>query len=83
MNAVRSGMGLQEERSFRQDIKLKRSSSIREKYVAGKLFNVNDKIVTTGGQEGTIDTLGSNHVRVKLKESEKFKTFWLSDIIIT
>jgi len=51
--------------------------------VAGKLFNVNDKIVTTGGQEGTIDTLGSNHVRVKLKESEKFKTFWLSDIIIT
>lgn len=83
MNAVRSGMGLQEERSFRQDIKLKRSSSIREKYVAGKLFNVNDKIVTTGGQEGTIDTLGSNHVKVKLKESETFKTFWLSDIIIT
>jgi hypothetical protein len=83
MNAVRSGMGLKEEKSFRQDIKLKKASNLREKFVAGKLFNVNDNVVTKGGTEGVIDTLGANHVKVKLKESETFKTFWLSDIVIT
>ena len=83
MNAVRSGMGLKEEKSFRQDIKLKSSSKLREKYVAGTLFNVNDSVVTSDGQAGTIDTLGSNHVKVKLKESDRFKTFWLSDIKTT
>ena len=83
MNAVRSGMGLKEEKSFRQDIKLKQASGLREKYVAGTLFSVNDNVVTADGQKGVIDTLGSNHVKVKLKESERFKTFWLSDIVIT
>ena len=83
MNAVRTGMGLKEEKSFRQDIKLKKVSNLREKYVAGKLFSVNDKVVTKGGIAGVIDTIGTNHVKVKLKESETFKTFWLSDIITT
>ena len=82
MNAVRSGMGLKEEKSFRQDVKLKKSSNLREKFVAGKLFNVKDKVKTNDGQEGVIDTLGANHVKVKLKESERFKTFWLQDICL-
>ena len=82
MNAVRSGMGLKEEKSFRQDVKLKRASHLREKFVAGNLFNVNDNVVTLDGIEGTINKLGSNHVEVKLKESERFKNFWLSDICL-
>jgi len=82
MKAVRSGMGLTEENSFRQDIKLKRVSLLRDKYVAGNLFNVNDDVVTLDGIEGTINKLGSNHVEVKLKESERFKNFWLSDICL-
>jgi hypothetical protein len=82
MNDVRKGMGLKEEKSFRQDVKLKKASNLREKFVAGKLFNVNDDVVTNDGQEGVIDTLGANHVKVKLKESERFKNFWLSDICL-
>ena len=82
MNAVRKGMGLKEENSFRQDVKLKRVSFLRDKYVAGNLFNVNDDVVTLDGIEGTINKLGSNHVEVKLKESDRFKNFWLSDICL-
>ena len=82
MNAVRSGMGLTEEKFFRQDIKLSPVSKLRERYAAGKLFNVNDDIVTNDGQEGTINKLRSNHVEVKLKESDSFKNYWLSDICL-
>jgi|TARA_B110000914_G_scaffold188630_1_gene173655 hypothetical protein len=82
MNAVRSGMGLSEEKSFRQDVKLKRASLLREKYVAGNLFNVDDAVTTLDGVEGTISKLSSNHVEVKLKESQRFKTYWLSDVCL-
>ena len=82
MNAVRSGMGLKEEKSFRQDIKLKKASNIREKFVAGKLFNVKDSVVSKDGQEGVIDTLGANHVKVKLNGDGNFKNFWLQDICL-
>tara|TARA_B110000444_G_scaffold247248_1_gene269677 strand:- start:6819 stop:7643 length:825 start_codon:yes stop_codon:yes gene_type:complete len=82
MNAVRSGLGLSEQKSYRQDVKLKRASHLREKFVAGNLFNVNDDVVTLDGIEGTVNKLGSNHVEVKLKGNEKFKNFWLSDICL-
>ena len=82
MNAVRKGMGLREEKSFRQDIKLKKASNLREKFVAGKLFNVNDPVKSNDGQEGVIDTLGANHVKVKLKGDGQFKTFWLQDLCL-
>jgi hypothetical protein len=82
MKAVQAGMGIKESKPYRH-IKLKKTSNLREKFVAGKLFKVNDPVVTKGGREGVIDTLGANHVKVKLKESETFKTFWLQDIIIT
>ena len=82
MNAVRSGMGLKEEKSFRQDVKLKKASNLREKFVAGKLFNVKDPVKTNDGQEGVIDTLGANHVKVKLNGDGNFKNFWLQDICL-
>ena len=55
---------------------------LRDKYVAGKLFNVNDDVVTLEGVEGKINKLGSNHVEVKLKGDGRFKNFWLSDICL-
>ena len=82
MKAVRSGMGLREEKSFRQDIKLKKASSLREKFVAGKLFNVKDSVKTNDGQEGVIDTLGANHVKVRLEGDGNFKNFWLQDLCL-
>jgi hypothetical protein len=50
--------------------------------VAGKLFNVKDSVKTNDGQEGVIDTLGANHVKVKLNGDGKFKNFWLSDVCL-
>jgi hypothetical protein len=82
MKAVQNGMGIKESKDFRQDIKLKRVSLLRDKYVAGNLFNVNDDVVTLNGEEGIINKLGSNHVEVRLKESERFKNFWLSDVCL-
>jgi hypothetical protein len=82
MNAVRAGMGLRESESYRQDIKLKKASNLREKFVAGKLFSVKDPVKTNDGQEGVIDTLGANHVKVKLNGDGKFKNFWLSDVCL-
>ena len=79
--AVQIGMGIKETKDFRQDIKLKRVSALREKYAAGKLFNVNDDVVTNDG-EGIINKLGSNHVEVKLKGDGRFKNFWLSDVCL-
>ena len=80
--AVQNGMGIKESKSFRQDVKLKRVSMLRDKYVAGNLFNVNDDVVTLDGIEGTINKLGSNHVEVRLKESDRFKNYWLSDVCL-
>ena len=82
MTDVRKGMGLREEKSFRQDIKLKKASNLREKFVAGKLFKVKDTVVSKDGQEGVIDTLGANHVKVKLEGDGNFKNFWLQDICL-
>jgi len=82
MKAVQAGMGIKESKNFRQDIKLSPVSKLRERYAAGKLFNVNDDVVTLDGIEGTINKLGSNHVEVKLKESDRFKNYWLSDICL-
>ena len=82
MKAVQAGMGIKESESYRQDIKLSPVSKLREKYAAGKLFNVNDDVVTNDGQKGIINKLGSNHVEVKLKGDGKFKNFWLSDVCL-
>jgi phosphopantetheine adenylyltransferase len=83
MNAVRSGMGLKESHSFRRDIKLKRASYIREKYVAGDLFNINDNVVVVETcQTGIINKLCSNYVEVKLDDEKELKNFWLSDICL-
>jgi len=83
MNAVRSGMGLKEHFSFRKDIKLGRTSYIREKYIDGDLFNLEDNVVVVETCEtGTINKLCSNYVEVKLDESKETKNFWLSDICL-
>lgn len=83
MHAVRAGMGLKETFSFRQDIKLKRASHIREKYIAGDLFKLEDNVVVVETcQTGTINKLCSNHVEVLLDESKETKNFWLSDICL-
>lgn len=83
MQAVRSGMGLKESFTFRQDIKLNRASYIREKYIEGNLFKLEDNVVVVETCEtGIINKLCSNYVEVKLDESKETKNFWLSDICL-
>lgn len=83
MNAVRTGMGLKESYIFRQNVKLKRASYIREQYVRGDLFKVGDNVVVVETCEtGTINKLGSNYVEVMLDSSNTTENFWLSDICL-
>lgn len=83
MKAVRSGMGLKESVSFRQNVKLKRASYIREQYVKGDLFKVGDNVVVVESCEtGTINKLRSNYVEVLLDSSNTAENYWISDICL-
>jgi len=78
-NAVRKGMGLKLENTFRQHVDLPVVSQRREEYVGGELFQEGD-IVNVKGQNtiGEILVCGSNYVIV---ESELGKNrHWIDDI---
>ena len=65
-NAVRSGMGLKEQREFKNHIQLQPVSEIRESYIDGKLYEVGDTVVVKeSGEVGTVKMLGSNYVIIE------------------
>jgi hypothetical protein len=67
-NAVRKGLGLKEEKEFKNHVQLEKVSDIRESYVGGTLFDVGDEVVITdSGIVGRIKHLGSNYVIVESK----------------
>lgn len=79
MNAVRTGMGLKEDANYIKDIKLKRLSMIREKYIKGNLFDIGDSVIIVETREtATINKLGSNYVEINL--NGETKNVWISDI---
>jgi len=79
MNSVRSGMGLKESTNYIKDVKLKRLSMLREKYIKGNLFAVGDLVVIAETREHvTINKLCSNYVEVNLNGESK--NVWISDI---
>lgn len=78
-NSVRSGMGLKEQREFKNHIQLKPVSDIRESYVSGNLYNVDDIVlIKKTGELGKIKHLGSNHVVIESDDNTIRK--WLTDI---
>ena len=78
-NDVRKGMGLKEERIFKNHISLKKVSDQREQYVAGQLFELGDKVlIRETNQEATITVLGSNYVIVDNQGHRERK--WLTAI---
>lgn len=78
-NSVRSGMGLSEQRNFKNKIQLEPVSDIRESYMDGKLFDKGDEVVIKGlGIIGEIKHLGSNYVIVESK-GEVYRK-WLTDV---
>ena len=65
-NDVRKGMGLKEEKEFKNKIQLEPVNEIRESYVSGELFKTGDQVVIKeSGEIGTVKTLGSNYVIVE------------------
>ena len=79
-NAVRKGMGLKEEKMFKNHIQLKPISDRREQYVSGGLYHLGDEVVIKeSDQLATITVLGSNYVIVEDELGKRFRK-WLDAI---
>ena len=78
-NAVRKGMGLKLENTFRQHVDLPVVSQRREEYVGGGLFKEGD-IVNIKGEDllGEIVVCGTNYVIVESDIGKK--RYWLDDV---
>lgn len=76
LNAVRKGMGLKESTTFRKHVELE-TTSIREKYIAGEIFNVGDRVLKDD-QEYEITERFTNHVSI-CKDDKTIKAF-ITDI---
>jgi hypothetical protein len=78
-NDVRRGMGLKEERSFKNHVALPVVSETREQYVQGELYQVGDTVVVKETEElGTVSFLGSNYVIVECGDKKYRK--WLDAV---
>ena len=78
-NDVRKGMGLKEERDFKNHIELAPVSETREQYVSGNLFQVGDTVVIKESEEiGTVTLLGANYVIVETVDRKLRK--WLDAV---
>lgn len=81
-NDVRVGMGLRESSEFKLHVNLEKVSEIREKYVAGELFEPGDRVVVLETKKpGYIYRLGANYVIVALDEG-KVTRQWLTGIVL-
>lgn len=78
-NAVRRGMGLDEQKEFKNHVQLKPVSELREAYVRDGLFAEGDQVVMHKHEiVGNIKHLGSNYVIVESK-GETWRC-WLNDV---
>lgn len=78
-NSVRKGLGLKEEKEFKNHIQLEPVSDLRESYVNGELFKVGDQVVMKeNGEIGTVKRLGSNYVIIEGSGNQYRK--WLDSV---
>ena len=79
-NAVRKGMGLKEEKNFKNHVALESVSAQREAFVAGTLFGLGDSVVIKETQEVcNVVVLGSNYVIVERVDGMRFRK-WVDAI---
>jgi hypothetical protein len=79
-NDVRKGLGLQEEKTFKNHVALDPVSDTREAFVQGKLYSIGDRVVVKESEEvGIVSVLGSNYVIVEFADGS-FKRKWLDSI---
>ena len=78
-NSVRKGLGLKEEKNFKNHVQLDPVSETREMYVAGDLFGVGDKVaIKENDVIGTITHLGTNYVILEANGTQYRK--WITSI---
>tara|TARA_B100000900_G_scaffold412631_1_gene434833 strand:- start:823 stop:1995 length:1173 start_codon:yes stop_codon:yes gene_type:complete len=78
-NDVRKGLGLKEQKEFKNHVKLESISETREAYVSGDLFSTGDLVVVKETSEvGKIIQCGSNYVIIETKQGQYRK--WLDSI---
>ena len=78
-NKVRKGMGLKEQREYKNHIQLNPISETREQYVSGNLYDVGDKVIVKESDEvGEVTHLGANYVIVEKNGSQK--RYWLESV---
>jgi hypothetical protein len=78
-NAVRQGLGLKEQKEFKNHVQLKPVSQIRESYVDGKLFDIGDTVVIKEtGEVASVKHLGTNYVIVE-KSGNQYRK-WLDAV---
>ena len=75
-NLIRKRMGLKEMVNFRKHIDLGEHSELREKYVAGEIFNIGDEVVClrTGSKFHIIE-------RKSTFVTDGFTKYWVKDLI--
>jgi hypothetical protein len=78
-NDVRTGMGLKEEKEFKNHISLQPVSEAREKFVQGELFEVGDLVVVKdSGTITEVTRLGANYVITESNGVQKRR--WLDSV---
>ena len=78
-NTVRKGMGLKEQKQFKNHVQLEPISDLRENYVNGMLYNIGDNVVIKEtGEIANVKHLGTNYVI--LEGTGKTKRKWIDDI---
>jgi hypothetical protein len=81
-NDVRKGMGLKEEKEFKNHIQLDPVSQIREDFVAGRVLNLGDKTVLKGTDiVAEVTFRGSNYVIVEGSNGQTYRK-WIADVEI-
>lgn len=78
-NAVRKGLGLKEQKEFKNKITFDPVDNVRESYVQGELFNIGDSVVIKENDVvGTIKILGPNYLIIESNGVTYRK--WLTDV---
>jgi len=78
-NDVRRGMGLKEQKDYKNKLHFEPISEKREDYVKGNLFNIGDNVTVVGSDElASVTSLGSNYVIIEMNGKSYRK--WIQDV---
>jgi len=78
-NSVRKGMGLKEQKEFKNHIQLEPVNETRESYVSGELYKVGDQVIIKDTEEiAEVKVCGANYVIVETANGQYRK--WLEAI---